>query len=379
MSTLPSPTSANNLSDEDKQYVESLAQQDGKLANILNVLQQQASLAGQQITQLQTDVRNLHSQVNQKDSQLQTLQQQHAALQQAQPSSNQLKLRSPQPDLPEAFTGRSTSKDEIGQFIEKFDQYFAFFDLPQSPPLPAAQRVCMVVTKLDGDASTWFRHYRQRNLGNRNPRSWQDFKILLRNKYEPVNKEDTLRDKLAQLVQSKSVAAYTTRFEKLLNQLPSVSDDEALDRYIRGLNPTIRTEVRLKKPATLDEAIDYADIFDRATFEPRLGRNRSRRDRLANRNRTDHSNVPSPMDIDTISLNNLTSILNAVSRQQQQNTTTTRRPPLSDEVRAACLANGCCFNCGERGHRTRGCPTEIRTTPLTLAQVQRRVPASGNE
>ena len=378
MSTLPSPTSSNSLSEEDKTYVESLAQNDPKLASILNVLKQQATTAGQQIAKLQRDVHTMHSEITARETQLQTLQQQSQTFQQQQlQGQQQLKVRAPTPDLPEAFTGKSTSNDEVGLLIDKFDQYFTFFDLPQSPHLPEAQRVCIVITKLDGDANTWFRHHRQRNLNGNNPTTWNELRTMLKNKYKPINKDDNLRDKLAHLIQKKSVAAYTSQFEKLLTQLPSVSDDEALDRYIRGLKPIIRTEVRLKKPTNLEEAIDFADTFDRATFDPKLGRNRNRRDRHGNRNNHGTtSDAPVPMDIDNISLNNLSSILNAFQQQQQQ---TTRRPPLSDEVRAACLTNGCCFNCGKRGHRTRGCPIATRTTPLTLAQVQGRAPTSGNE
>ena len=72
------------------------------------------------------------------------------------------------------------------------------------------------------------------------------------------------RDELASLCQrSKSVEKYTTDFRNIAMQIRDLSAAEALDRYKRGLNPTIQDQVDRDSPETLEVAIQLALKADR--------------------------------------------------------------------------------------------------------------------
>ena len=58
---------------------------------------------------------------------------------------------------------------------------------------------------------------------------------------------------------------YTTAFRRCLLQCPTVTKDEALHRYIRGLRNAPRKWVQMRSPATLHEAQLIAERYD-STF-----------------------------------------------------------------------------------------------------------------
>jgi len=62
------------------------------------------------------------------------------------------------------------------------------------------------------------------------------------------------------------VTAYTNIFREIAIQIAKMSDDEWLDRYIRGLKPKIATEVRLRQLETCDAAMLIAERYDEAAF-----------------------------------------------------------------------------------------------------------------
>lgn len=74
---------------------------------------------------------------------------------------------------------------------------------------------------------------------------------------------------------------YTARFRQLCTLIPKMGEDEQLDRFVRGLRPRIRQEVKVRGPETFAEAIKIAERLDvnleqiygsQRTFKPPLGR-----------------------------------------------------------------------------------------------------------
>lgn len=53
-------------------------------------------------------------------------------------------------------------------------------------------------------------------------------------------------------------------FQDVLLDLPRVSDDEALDRFVRGLKDDARIHVLTKEPRSLEEATRFAIAYDSA-------------------------------------------------------------------------------------------------------------------
>jgi uncharacterized membrane protein YgcG len=91
------------------------------------------------------------------------------------------------------------------------------------------------------------------------PATWVQLVAELRTRFQPVNSADTARGKLLTLTQGKqSVHEYVDAFRRLLIRVPSMSNDDRLFQFIRGLRPAIGLQLRVHGVATLDDAIAMA-------------------------------------------------------------------------------------------------------------------------
>ena len=73
--------------------------------------------------------------------------------------------------------------------------------------------------------------------------TWAELKAKLLERFQPINKVKIARDKLAVWKQLKSVALYKESFMKIIIDIPKISTDEVIDRYMRGLKPYISKEL----------------------------------------------------------------------------------------------------------------------------------------
>ncbi|KAG0175984.1 hypothetical protein DFQ28_005136, partial [Apophysomyces sp. BC1034] len=55
---------------------------------------------------------------------------------------------------------------------------------------------------------------------------------------------------------------YINAFEDLCLELPMVTDDEALDRFVSGLKPAATTHVTEKNPCNYDEAVQMVLAYE---------------------------------------------------------------------------------------------------------------------
>ncbi|KAG2221251.1 hypothetical protein INT45_012372 [Circinella minor] len=74
----------------------------------------------------------------------------------------------------------------------------------------------------------------------------------------PPNHRQLARDRLAALVQTGTVADYVTQFQASWSSVPTMGEEEALDRFQRGLHPQIRLQVMTRFPETPDVAMNLA-------------------------------------------------------------------------------------------------------------------------
>ena len=81
------------------------------------------------------------------------------------------------------------------------------------------------------------------------------FKEVVSDYFTPVNSKRQTRDRLAALRQTSLVRAYATELRKVILEIGNVSEDEKLDRFVRGLKFSVRKQVELREPQTLTEAI----------------------------------------------------------------------------------------------------------------------------
>ena len=96
--------------------------------------------------------------------------------------------------------------------------------------------------------------------------TWDKFEDLLVEKFKPVNAIKVARDKLISLKQTGSVKAYNDLFLGTILKILTISKEEQLDQYIRGLKEKIHVKVELHEPSTLKEAIHIADRYDTISF-----------------------------------------------------------------------------------------------------------------
>lgn len=91
----------------------------------------------------------------------------------------------------------------------------------------------MAIMWLGGDAQLWSRTVvATKPIG---VLTWPELKQLLLAHWRPVDARQKARDELALCKQTHTVEAYTSTFRRILLGLPHLTDDEALDRFVRGL------------------------------------------------------------------------------------------------------------------------------------------------
>jgi hypothetical protein len=157
--------------------------------------------------------------------------------------------------------------------------------------------------------------------------SWDEFKALIGAHFKPINSVKAARDKLANHRQTRSVQEYTYRFRQIILEIPSMSEDEKLDRFTRGLKPQTRNEVELREPSSLDELVRIAERFDSISFQ-------------TNQREPERRYVPRPAFVrnDPMEIDNI------------------QYKKLSDHEKETLRKNGDCFYCRKHGHRAIDCP-----------------------
>ena len=155
--------------------------------------------------------------------------------------------------------------------------------------------------------------------------TWKEFYAAITAEFQPINTTKIARDRLAELRQRNSVQSYAFEFRNITAEIPGMTEDEKVDKFIRGLKEKTRQEVDIRDPKTLDEAIRIADRYDSISFQshrrqlPRISTQRS---------------SATPMELDNVNM-----------RRQQWETKKNEQ-------------SGACFLCGKVGHYKHQCPSK---------------------
>lgn len=244
------------------------------------------------------------------------------------------------PKLPEPDTYHGDrSPGAVESWIRTMERYLQLTSLNDHEWVPFA------VMKLRDEAEEW---WQQRSLYGPEVSEWTEFRKHIIVEFRPLNATQQARDKLAVLRQTGTVVDYVAQFRGVRIQIPTMTDEEALDRFTRGLQDDIRAHVVTRFPSTSEEAQRMALAYESA---------RNIRHELSNTTnpRQDvrspeylRSNDVAPMDLDVIR-----------SRPFQQGWRNYGGQSRSRSSRTpSSMHNKQCFNCGGMGHVARLCPSQ---------------------
>ncbi|KAG2190788.1 hypothetical protein INT47_000170 [Mucor saturninus] len=149
---------------------------------------------------------------------------------------------------PDCFRGERSAAAVDGwlRAVERYTTYYHF----------TPTRACeFAVNLLRERADTW---WRRMELKDNHPTTWESFKLALSGEFRPVYSLQTARDRLARLYQTGSVAEYIDAFQDIQLELPGMNGEEALDKFVRGLHPSVRGNVLAARPVDVDDACNIA-------------------------------------------------------------------------------------------------------------------------
>lgn len=252
---------------------------------------------------------------------------------------------------PAHFTGKRDS-EAIDSWLFSCLQYFHLTGLTDE-----ARQIQFAGTLLRGPALVWFRTMVSSSELIQFINSWAKFSAELKLNFCPTNMPKLARDRLASLRQTTfAVRDYVRDFRTVCLDIPAMSEDEKLDRFVRGLKSSIRREVELRDPQGFDEAVKLAEKFD-STYRSASSSSPGPSGRFSRRYESDG---PTPME------------LNAVPSQRQQHRGyqqgqrsgqhrsqspgRSQFTRLTPELRSKLIAENKCLYCRESGHFVENCP-----------------------
>jgi Ty3 transposon capsid-like protein/Zinc knuckle len=253
------------------------------------------------------------------------------------------------PKQPEKYDG-SRDFQKIDNWVASMDSYFAITNA--EPPLIYHY----LNTIFTDEAATWFRY----TYSKTDPSSvtWEQVKAALLGYFVRPNHLRRLRDQWAEARQTGTVTEFYTYLARLTMQLKNISEEEFLDKFIRGLKPNTRTELEFRDPKTIEEAVKWADTFDTRYYRKKDNR-RYYGSAFSSTSTYQDDNRGEPMQIDVLQTatdNTSTPVQIDAFKMKSQPFKLKR---LSDEERTHLRNIGACFKCRKQGHMARECPSKV--------------------
>lgn len=260
----------------------------------------------------------LHAMINQLHSQLIATQGELSSTQ-AQLQSTQQQAKNvgnsggPKRNKPPTFDGKG-SVDSWLQHISEYCRGAA-----------DGEKLAIAVSYLTGSAHEWY--ICTKVLEESPVLSYDGFCGAISKRFNPIDKVRTARDKLAKWRQIKSVQIYSQSFLEIIMDLPTITEDEKIDRYCRGLKTYIWEELCTKAYTSLDDVMNDAERVESAKGR-KLDLAPTSKGILRGANSTNYA----PMELGAVNVKKLT-----------------------PEERDKCMRQGLCLRCRQPGHMAKDC------------------------
>jgi len=165
----------------------------------------------------------------------------------AAPAAGPRRTDAPRLPPPASFDGRPAVLDAwLNELLRQFDWYSTTLD---------ADRLRIAGGFLTGAAQDWWVHT---NAASR-PSTWDAFVAALRLRFQPVTTAENARAALMGLSQGKrGINDYIARFRALLVHVPDMGEADRLFHFLRGLDRSVHTQLRVQGVKQLEAAIDMA-------------------------------------------------------------------------------------------------------------------------
>ena len=249
------------------------------------------------------------------------------------------------PPLPSKFRG-PYKEPRLLEWTHQVSQYLMAVGLAES-----MQGVFHVGAGfLSDEAATWWRlHCDRVEKGEvQPPVTWWHLRALMLEQFTETNRLTSVQDAFDRVRQKSSVTKYIAEFQSIVLELPGVTEQQRVHRFIRGLKHQVQLHVWAHAPVTLAHAMRVADSIDQALYNSHGGK------------------LPGTFNGSKRSQNAEPMQLNAAGG-------------LSPADQARCQRDGLCFKCMKPGHQARNCNSGGKGKGRKGAGSKRRAkPSRGN-
>lgn len=171
---------------------------------------------------------------------------------QQEPSGFALKL-----PTPERYDGTRSTK-VIENWVASVERYLKLSQYKNNPGVWHT----FAASLFSDNAAIWWRKQEEDGVVID---SWQQFVHKLMDEFKPRNAKQAARDRLAALRQTTTIEAYLNEFRDIWLELPSMTEEEAYDRFWRNLAPRVRKDVMTPDyPKSFDELAQRAIAWEAA-------------------------------------------------------------------------------------------------------------------
>lgn len=252
------------------------------------------------------------------------------------------------------------------------------------------------VLLLAGSAQTWWRALEAAHMTGAPPppSTWDDFTRALSTQFRPSNVKELARVRLETVRQSGDVRTYVSLFRTTCLDIPDIPEIEKLVRFVNGLKPHIRREIKLREVEArgFEETVAMAerlDALERSLNATTGGRSRGHNMRPFGRYGHAARLGPTPMDVDVAEaadydesetgsestsdgeedMEECEAAHVSQSRQRSRRVPTSA-PRMDPAVRDKLRQEGACFLCHKPGHVKRECPRRWQASTSTPARLE---------